>query len=77
MKGKIIMFRYFHNETLEIYDKYLDQYNIENDKDVFELLPPHIRKSLLWTEFDHVCEDLHYSLNFEMWLITFKGAIYG
>lgn len=47
MKGKIIMFEYFHNETLEIYDKYLDQYNIENDKDVFELLPPRIRKSLL------------------------------
>lgn len=70
------MFKYFHNETLEIYDKYLDQYNIENDKDVFELLPPRIRKSLLQTEFGHVCEDLHYSLNFEMWLITFKGAIY-
>lgn len=71
------MFEYFHNETLEIYDKYLDQYNIENDKDVFELLPPHIRKPLLWTEFDHVCEDLHYSFNFEMWLMTFKGVIYG
>lgn len=70
------MFRYFHNETLEIYDKYLDQYNINNDKDVFELLPLNIRNCFLYTEFDHVCEDLHHSLDFEKWLMIFKGMIY-
>lgn len=70
------MFKYFHNETLEIYNVYLEQYKIKNDKDVFELLPPRMLKNLLYTEFNHVCEDRKLALDFEKWLIIFKGVVY-
>lgn len=67
--------RHLHNEVRECYENIFRQYHIHKDTDLLDKLPKEIFDQLARFEFDHYCEDLHYSLNYERWSEDFLRII--
>ncbi len=67
--------RHLHNEVCECYENIFRQYHIHKDTDLLDKLPKEIFDQLARFEFDHYCEDLHYSLNYERWSENFLRII--
>ena len=67
--------KYLHYETVELYKEWLDRFHVKDDADLL-YLPISIFDEIARTEFNHDCEDIHYSLNWEEWYNIFLKAIY-
>ena len=61
------MFNCLHYETELIHATTLAEYRVEDNKDLFAL-PEDVLNDILYTEFNHTCEDVHFDLGpFEEW----------
>ena len=61
---------YWHYETLEIFGDELNRYHIDDVDDPNEIkrkLPRDVYERLIISEFNRVCEDRHYCLDFFKW----------
>jgi len=67
---------YLHYEVEEHYKDILDMYGYETIKDLIKI-PYDQLERILESEFDHVCEDLHYSLNYDKWKHKFMEGVRG
>ena len=56
----------FHAETLEQYNEYLLNYDIQSEAEIYTL-PKNIYEMIILSEFNRVCEDRHYALDFDTW----------
>lgn len=67
--------KYLHYETTELYKEWLDRFHVKEDADLL-YLPIAIFNEIARTEFNHACEDIHYSLNWEKWYDDFFESVY-
>ena len=67
---------YLHYEVEEHYKDILDVYGCETIKDLIKI-PYDQLERILESEFDHVCDDLHYSLNYDKWKRKFMEGVRG
>ena len=67
--------KYLHYETIELYKEWLDRFHVKTDADLL-YLPISIFNEIARTEFNHDCEDIHYSLNWDEWYNNFLETIY-
>ena len=67
---------YLRYEVEEHYKDILDVYGCETIKDLIKI-PYDQLERILESEFDHVCEDLHYSLNYDKWKRKFMEGVRG
>ena len=67
--------KYLHYETVELYKDTLDKYNIVKDRELLSLPYP-LLHAIAATEFNHDCEDVHHSLDWNQWYENFLYNIY-
>lgn len=67
---------YLHYEVEEHYKDILDMYGYETVRDLVKIPHDELEK-ILMSEFDHVCEDFHYSYDYDKWKRKFMEGIRG